>query len=68
VRDDGPGLPEHERAVLDAETETALEHGSGLGLWLARWGTARLGGELTVETDGGTTATVALPAGDGASR
>jgi two-component sensor histidine kinase/PAS domain-containing protein len=68
VRDDGPGLPEHERAVLDAETETALEHGSGLGLWLARWGTARLGGELTVETDAGTTATVALPADEGVDR
>ena len=37
VTDDGPGIPETERAVLDHGTETALEHGSGLGLWLVKW-------------------------------
>lgn len=37
VADDGPGIPEHERMVLEAETETPLEHGSGLGLWIVHW-------------------------------
>ena len=37
VTDDGPGIPESERTVLDHGTETALEHGSGLGLWLVNW-------------------------------
>ena len=46
IRDDGPGIPERERAVLTDGEETALRHGSGLGLWLVSWGVSRLGGEL----------------------
>ncbi|MFC7078886.1 sensor histidine kinase [Halorussus caseinilyticus] len=34
VLDDGPGIPEDEREVLTEGEETALHHGSGLGLWL----------------------------------
>jgi len=37
VSDDGPGIPEHERAVVSGEAEiTQLTHGSGLGLWVVR--------------------------------
>jgi len=62
IRDDGPGIPDHEREVLDADEETALQHGSGLGLWAAKWGVTSIGGELRFETgDGGTTAVVILP-------
>ena len=61
VRDEGPGVPEHELDMLRAETETALEHGSGLGLWLVRWGVDAVGGELTVDTTDGTTATLRVP-------
>jgi len=61
VRDEGPGVPEHELDMLRAETETALEHGSGLGLWLVRWGIDAIGGELTVDTTDGTTATLRVP-------
>jgi signal transduction histidine kinase len=61
VRDEGAGVPDHELDMLRAETETALEHGSGLGLWLVRWGVDAVGGELTVDTTDGTTATLRVP-------
>ena len=61
VADDGPGIPENELAVLDTGVETDLEHSTGLGLWLATWGTDRIGGELSVETgEDGTTATLTI--------
>ncbi|PCR89938.1 histidine kinase N-terminal 7TM domain-containing protein [Natrinema ejinorense] len=63
VRDNGPGIPAHELAVLERGEETALEHGSGLGLWIAWWSVTALGGDLSFETDAdGTTAVVRLPA------
>jgi PAS domain S-box-containing protein len=66
VRDDGPGIPDDEREVLHAGEETALRHGSGLGLWVAKWGVTSMDGELRFETDdAGTTAVVTLPRGDG---
>jgi PAS domain S-box-containing protein len=37
VTDDGPGLDESQRAVLEHGTETPLKHTDGLGLWLVRW-------------------------------
>lgn len=46
VADNGPGIPEHECAALRNETERPLEHGSGLGLWLVKWGMDRLGGDV----------------------
>jgi signal transduction histidine kinase len=63
VADDGPGLPKNELAVVESGEETPLEHGSGLGLWLVRWGSRRLGAELSFDVSGdGTTATLTLPA------
>ncbi|UPV99038.1 sensor histidine kinase [Halorussus gelatinilyticus] len=47
VADDGPGIPDHERAVLTDGGETDLEHGSGLGLWLVHWVVERSGGRLS---------------------
>ncbi len=54
IRDDGPGIPEHELGVLDETEETALEHGSGLGLWIVKWGVVSLGGsvDFDVSTEG----------------
>ena len=49
VVDNGPGIPDQEREVLVKGTETPLEHGSGLGLWLVNWGVTMLGGEVTFE-------------------
>jgi signal transduction histidine kinase len=51
VADNGPGIPDHEIAVLDNAQETDLEHGSGLGLWLVKWGTDSFGGSVTFDTD-----------------
>jgi len=63
VSDDGPGVPDHELAVIDEGAESALEHGSGLGLWLVDWGANTLGGDVTFDVDeSGTTVTVTLPA------
>lgn len=63
IADDGPGLPEMERAVLDAGRETPLQHSSGLGLWLVRWIVEDLGGEVHARTrnGGGTSITLDLP-------
>lgn len=47
VEDDGPGIDEYERSVLEGGTESPLVHGSGLGLWLITWGTGIAGGRVT---------------------
>jgi C4-dicarboxylate-specific signal transduction histidine kinase len=60
VADDGPGLPTVERDLLRGGTETALNHGDGLGLWLVNWIVTDLGGTLDVTVDDGTTVTVEL--------
>jgi signal transduction histidine kinase len=46
VADDGPGLPEREREIMAAGTETQLKHGQGIGLWFVHWAVTQLGGDL----------------------
>jgi nitrogen-specific signal transduction histidine kinase len=46
VADNGPGIPKHEQEVIQAGTETPLEHSSGLGLWAVQWGMTSVGGKL----------------------
>ncbi|MXR52950.1 PAS domain-containing protein [Halovenus sp. WSH3] len=46
IRDNGPGIPEHERSVIESGAETELRHSTGLGLWLANWIADSLAGEL----------------------
>lgn len=67
VTDNGPGINETETQAVTAGNETALEHASGLGLWLVNWIVTRYGGSLQIsnrDENGtrGTTATVRLPA------
>jgi PAS domain S-box-containing protein len=50
ISDNGPGIPEQELTVLDKGSEGALEHGSGLGLWLVKWIADRSNADLTFET------------------
>lgn len=46
VTDHGPDIPEHELMPLREGTEKPLEHGSGLGLSLVKWGLSRLNGHI----------------------
>jgi len=47
ISDDGPGIPERERAVVSGDREiTQLDHSVGLGLWLTRWIVRGAGGRL----------------------
>ncbi|QWC18239.1 HAMP domain-containing histidine kinase [Halorubrum sp. 2020YC2] len=50
VRDNGPGIPEFDRDVLESggAIET-LSHGSGLGLWLVYWTVNHSGGKINVD-------------------
>ncbi|MEF8871935.1 MAG: ATP-binding protein [Haloarculaceae archaeon] len=61
VADDGPGIPDSELASLDAETETPLQHGTGLGLWQLKWSVTKLNGELAFDTTDGTTVRITVP-------
>lgn len=49
IADDGPGIPEEEIAVLERGYETALNHTSGLGLWLVNWIVRSSGGDVWFE-------------------
>ncbi len=65
VADDGPGIDPHELAVLEEGEETALKHGSGVGLWVVYWTVEQFGGRLEFENDGrGCTVTALLPDAD----
>ncbi|WP_158059390.1 hybrid sensor histidine kinase/response regulator [Halorussus halophilus] len=64
VADDGPGIPQMEIDALDTPEETtSLSHGSGLGLWVMKWGVESLGGDLTFATNQptGTVVRIRLP-------
>ncbi|WP_123620262.1 sensor histidine kinase KdpD [Halorubrum sp. CSM-61] len=66
VRDNGPGLPDDERAVLRAEEETPLSHASSIGLWLVKWMCETQGGTVGFETsDDGTTVRLRFESVDG---
>ncbi|PSQ16099.1 hypothetical protein BRD00_12095 [Halobacteriales archaeon QS_8_69_26] len=63
VADEGPGIPEYERAVLDRDAESDLDHGSGIGLWLMRWVVDRCDGRLSFEENdpSGTVVSIRIP-------
>ncbi len=64
VIDDGPGLSEMDRDVLETGLAIdALYHGSGLGLWLVYWAIRRSDGSIDVTEvePRGTKVTVVLP-------
>ncbi|MGQ4555888.1 ATP-binding protein [Halobellus sp. GM3] len=62
IMDDGPGLADHEAAVLEKGSETPLIHGSGLGLWLAHWIVSSHDGSVdATATEEGTTMTISIP-------
>ncbi|MFB6235039.1 MAG: ATP-binding protein [Halopenitus sp.] len=64
VEDNGPGIPDDEREIVLGEADiTALQHGSGIGLWITRWVVQLIDGEIEIEAaDGeGTVVTFVLP-------
>lgn len=63
ITDDGPGIPATERRAVLAGHETALDHGSGLGLWFVNWIVRTTGGELSFidRYEGGTAVRLSFP-------
>ena len=63
IEDNGPGIPENERAVVfDEEDMSQLKHGSGLGLWVVRWIVESANGSVDYDRgDGWTTIELRLP-------
>ncbi|WP_254272856.1 PAS domain-containing sensor histidine kinase [Haloarcula marina] len=66
VADDGDGIPAIERAPIFEDADiTTLQHGTGLGLWFARWVAEAAGGDLRYDrTDGWTVVTLRLPSAE----
>ena len=62
VSDDGPGISAAELAVIESHDESALEHGSGVGLWLIDRIVDYSDGRLTYDHNDGTTARITLRA------
>lgn len=63
IEDEGPGMPEMERSVLERGMETPQFHSLGLGLWIARSIVIALDGALHIADNEprGTVVTVSLP-------
>lgn len=66
VADDGPGIDPAEYEALTHGVETPLEHGSGIGLWIVKWGIDQVGGRVSFaeREPRGTVVTVSVPVGD----
>jgi signal transduction histidine kinase len=66
VADNGPGIPDTEREVIEAGVEDAHTHTTSLGLWGTNWAVQTLGGTLTFGESGmgGTAVTLELPTDD----
>jgi signal transduction histidine kinase len=61
VRDTGPGIPAEAFPKIFEPFYTTKEGGTGLGLWIVREKVAEMGGQISVESDGGTTVKVTIP-------
>jgi signal transduction histidine kinase len=63
IADDGPGIHPYEIQAIREHQETPLQHGSGLGLWLASWIVEQYDGAITFEDNepSGTVVTLTLP-------
>lgn len=65
ITDRGSGVPRWELEAIEDGEESSLQHGSGLGLWIAHWVVEGSGGALSFESNGETTVCVMLPRVDG---
>ncbi|ESP89309.1 sensor histidine kinase [Candidatus Halobonum tyrrellensis] len=66
VADNGPGIPDEERRVLERGHETPLHHSSGLGLWLVNWVVEDCDGRVDIGENGpcGSVVRLRLPAAE----
>jgi signal transduction histidine kinase len=66
IADDGPGIDPEEREVLKQGMETPLEHASGVGLWIVKWGIDTIGGRVSFadREPTGTVVTLSVPASE----
>ena len=66
VADNGPGIPDFERRVIESGEETPLQHSLGIGLWMMNWVVTTLGGKLTISDNDprGSVVTFQLPSVD----
>lgn len=53
VHDNNVRIPESEITVLRTGTETPLQHGQGIGLWIVNWCVVTLNGDIEYRYDGG---------------
>lgn len=61
ISDNGPGIDPYELNVIEQHGESALEHGSGSGLWIVDRVVRYSETALDIDTNGGTTVTIAFP-------
>ncbi|PAU77784.1 HTR-like protein [Halorubrum salipaludis] len=61
IRDSNDPIPDYEIETLRAGEETPLQHGQGVGLWIAYWCIRKLNGEIDFEYDEGNVLIVSLP-------
>lgn len=54
-------IPAQDIEAVREGTETPLQHGIGVGLWVANWAVTDLGGDLAVEGEAGAVVRVGLP-------
>jgi signal transduction histidine kinase len=60
VRDDGPGIPPGEFDSLDGGAASQVEHTTGIGLLVSKWGVDELDGTVEFENHDGTGTTVSI--------
>jgi len=61
IRDRNERIPPIETDSLRAGDETPLQHGRGIGLWVATWCLAELNGDVAFGYDDGNVVTVTIP-------
>lgn len=61
IRDTNQRIADLEIETIQAGDETPLQHGSGIGLWIVKWCTTRLNGEIEFGYDDGNVIAVTFP-------
>jgi len=67
IRDRNDRIPNMEIDTLDADEESALHHGQGIGLWIVTWCLEYVDGDIRFAYDDGNVVFVMLPRGEPAS-